>query len=288
LFQPNNVLQGCHNMKNIFFALIMATSTALFALPSDSSLAIANETLLGSAVQSEIKGDFEAGIFGRHRNNKKHEESKGEFECHEHHCCPPCPPGPRGPQGLQGPQGPQGEEGEEGPRGPRGCPGCKGDEGPTGPQGEPGDVNQAFGYFWSGTGATYAAGDVIVLENESDCQKGVDLVTFPCDYIKIYEPGCYSVSYGVTALGSSTPNNVSFALRLNNNQVIGSEVATAEFNIPGFLDHTMLICVQDASPINPAILQMVATTNLEIGGPAEVKASLSIHRVGEATCVVAP
>ena len=38
LFQPNNVLQGCHNMKNILFTLIMSTSTALFALPSDSSM----------------------------------------------------------------------------------------------------------------------------------------------------------------------------------------------------------------------------------------------------------
>ena len=101
-------------MKNILFALIMATSTALFALPSGNML-VAQDSTLGSSILADAK-DTEA----RHSSSSH----RG--------CNRICPPGPQGPQGPRGPAGDTGAPGSEGPQGPAG------DTGPQGPAGDTG------------------------------------------------------------------------------------------------------------------------------------------------------
>lgn len=72
-------------MKNIFFTLIMATSTALFALPSDSSMAIAQDS-------SSLKENVEAktrNISRRHHSGSHNDDRGGRSG----------PTGPTGPAG---------------------------------------------------------------------------------------------------------------------------------------------------------------------------------------------
>lgn len=77
-------------MKNIFFTLIMATSTALFALPSDSSLAIAQDSSMNLNENVEAKHH---NISNRTHRSGNNNEGRG---------CRVCPTGPTGPAGAAG------------------------------------------------------------------------------------------------------------------------------------------------------------------------------------------
>lgn len=105
-------------MKNIFFTLFMASSTALFALPSDSSLAVNAPTAiqnssLGSAIQSNSSECPEASFNARRRRSSSSGDDHGDRDRGR--------PGPTGPTGPTGPAGQSGTTGPTGPVGPTGA-----------------------------------------------------------------------------------------------------------------------------------------------------------------------
>ena len=178
-------------MKNIFFALIMATSTALFAVPSDSSLVIAQD--------SSLKENVEAAKIRRSKPSAGKDADRGRD------CNRPCPTGPTGRTGAAGAAGLAGATGPRGERGERGegvCP--------------------EFGFFETTASGVFVASGTAIPFNSTGIQSDhVNLVaditftpsgTTPNTAVAISRPGFYQVNYGA---GTSDSPVTTIALAIN-------------------------------------------------------------------------
>jgi hypothetical protein len=214
------------HMKNIFFALIMATSTALFALPSDSSIAIAQDSFLDAS-------NVEAGRcspFRRVSNNGSNNR------CNDR-CDRVCPPGPQGPQGPQGATGDTGATGSQGPAGNAGATGETGATGATGATGETGVTGEtgatgatgsfacAYGSFsFNGETGEIAIGKGVPFG--VTCAASCDVVLSPGGVINIVTPGLYYVSFGVST--NTIPGCWIFTLQKNGLPLCGATLAVVQ------------------------------------------------------------